>query len=1750
MNARSHKVIFSKRLGSLVAVGEHASAQGKNANGEGSRGAALAAALFLSGLSSAYAVDPSALPSGHQVAAGQVQVTSSGARMDIQQSSNTAILNWQSFNVGSGAKVNVVQPSSSAALLNRVVGNEMSQIHGQINANGQVVLVNPNGVLVGSSGSITASAFTASTFGISDADFESGNMSFSRNGSSAGVDNQGAIKTHGGYVALIGASVSNSGAITTGGGAALLGSGERVSVPLSGNVRLELEPAAFASVDNSGSITTDGGQVFMRASAVVDAVSKVANATVTHSGSINSSGGRVDVLADNGTVRVSGSIVGSANTVTSSTEATSTGTNTSGSSTSSSNSPTSSSATSTPKGGSIFIGRDESTNVLAAVGDVRDATLESQGGFIETSGQYLATNGVSVKAKDWLLDPSDITISNTPNTNVTGTSPGDITPTGSTGSSNVLVSTITGAINNGTNVTIQTTNVSNPTGAGNITIVDALTFTNNTADATLSLFADNGITQNAAISATGSKLVNIRMEAKGNYQGSTAPSTNSDGININAGISTNGNITLIGSTTKDNNEGVFIGRSLTLRAQNIDITGTSSGAGVPGSIEHTKGIRSFGTLNAADSITLKGTSTNVTGVGLEGGSVIAGGAVLIEGKATSGIYQGTNIGANVTGGSVTITGETRDNLGVAIGANVTATSGNVVIDGTSVNSRGVGIANGKIVRSNSADVFITGKSVVSDGINVGHQGAFQPSAQIIAAKNITLDGQGASGGVRTWGASLLTAGTSGTGGVPGDITIKGEATTGSGVIFQQFGSSARLKASNNIDIKGTVTGGAGSGSGVHTQTSETNGQSVMFNADGGKFTMTATNRDSSNTSRAIDGQDGIQVTAVGDISIKADRQTSIGNAIYFFSNTSGVGGNASFKSSNGDVLIQANKGGIIFENGYAGTPNPPYTSSTEIRGKNITIDNTGGGVSTVTGKFEAGTGTSTANGINLASTAGIKMIATQNINLSGNSTGAAGVILGGRIEVKASGDVNIQGKTTSTGTVQGVFLSGVSSVTGKNVDIAGSAFNGNGVLSYADINATSGGSATITGTSTGTGGSASALSLWAKVTADQNVTLKGENTNTGNTPGAVFTNKAITATNGKIDVTAITKGTSVNALQLHDGGSLTAKTEINLKADTLSISNAATINAGEGAGKVTISTDSVDSKINIGSGSNPSGLDFGSVTTSSRTLGLSKAELDRISAGNLVIGDTTNRGNITVSGATAALAYTGNLTLQTGGEINVNANLAAADGKNLTLQAKGDVTVGAAISQAGTGNIVIAAGLGKAAGDGTDVGQVKGTGDVTHTGTGNTYIYTGEVATSAKMSDLNSTEFATLTLGTNAQSNTDTDITKTITGSAAKTQVMYREKIKVDLNGNNALSNATKTYGEVANDADAKTALKAVNTPSSGKDLSWIQSGNNFKLNSNTLIDNLSVDATAYSTAGKLKANDTAYNTKSNDYTFTTGSKLPTLKIEKLALTGSITEGNTTYGDALAAGTVNLNNKVGTDVVSATGVTITTTGKTSTSGNLKANTHTGIQSVTDLTGDDAANYTFADVKGNYIVAKRAATISATPTQLTFTGSTLNQAAPTTSNLVAGDELTINGTSSGVATGVYTSSLAVSGSDTSNYDFRLVNADLTIAAVPVGPVGPIGPVGPVTPVDPVGPVNPFIPAVTPPISALGAAGGNRGTATLAPGLDAGFQLASAEQGQCTQDTLSFCECETAKDEDGLNIDGVQLCFEPQRGAELR
>ncbi len=387
MNARSYKTVFSKRLGALVAVGEHASSQGK-ANGAGSGGGASGALSYVAALSASFAFVSlawaapafNALPTSGQVVQGAASMSQTANQMTINQSTQRAIINWQSFNIGAGARVQVVQPNAQSVLLNRVVGQSPSQIFGQLSANGHVILQNPNGVLFGKDGSVNAASFTATTLGISDANFMAGNMLYERNGSTAGIVNEGTITVApGGYVALLGASVSNEGKIDSKGGNVFLAAADTIKVPVSstGRIKLELTAADMnANVSNTGSIITQGGQVYMQALALNRAA-----AQIIQSGSIDTTGeqgGAVNLLADGGLIRLSGSIKANSNNGTA--------------------------------GGDIYIGRDKDTNVLAAVGDASGANLESKGGFVETSGDHLKTDGITVRAKDWLLDPDNIDI--------------------------------------------------------------------------------------------------------------------------------------------------------------------------------------------------------------------------------------------------------------------------------------------------------------------------------------------------------------------------------------------------------------------------------------------------------------------------------------------------------------------------------------------------------------------------------------------------------------------------------------------------------------------------------------------------------------------------------------------------------------------------------------------------------------------------------------------------------------------------------------------------------------------------------------------------------------------------------------------------------------------------------------------------------------------------------------------------------------------------------------------------------------------------------------------------------------------------------------------------------------------------------------------------------------------------------------------------------------------------------------------
>ena len=154
---------------------------------------------FVAGLpiSSAIAGNGAVVPTGGVVVSGAATVgTSSNGNLTINQSSPKAIIEWKDFSIGRPNSVTIQQPGSAAAVLNRATGATPSTIAGQLSANGQVYLVNPNGIAITPSGSVSVGGgFVASTLGVLDADFNAGRLNFSGNGASAGVSNQGSIRT-------------------------------------------------------------------------------------------------------------------------------------------------------------------------------------------------------------------------------------------------------------------------------------------------------------------------------------------------------------------------------------------------------------------------------------------------------------------------------------------------------------------------------------------------------------------------------------------------------------------------------------------------------------------------------------------------------------------------------------------------------------------------------------------------------------------------------------------------------------------------------------------------------------------------------------------------------------------------------------------------------------------------------------------------------------------------------------------------------------------------------------------------------------------------------------------------------------------------------------------------------------------------------------------------------------------------------------------------------------------------------------------------------------------------------------------------------------------------------------------------------------------------------------------------------------------------------------------------------------------
>ena len=281
------------------------------------------AAAFTFGPSQAQNV----LPSHGVVMSGAASIGQSGANMTVNQTSSRAIVNWGSFSIGPSNGVTFDQPSASSAILNRVTGSTTSTIAGQLQANGQLYLVNPNGIAITKTGSVqVGGGFVASTLGIADNDFNKGNLSFVGKGASAGVSNAGSITAApGGFVGLLGGTVANSGVVSVPLGKVAMGSGEQATLNLTGDNFLQVAVPTNtktadgqALIDVSGKVRAAGGSVELKAATVAQAIRNAVNVpgelSVTSArasgGSIILGGGPGGDVSVTGRLRASGRTAG------------------------------------------------------------------------------------------------------------------------------------------------------------------------------------------------------------------------------------------------------------------------------------------------------------------------------------------------------------------------------------------------------------------------------------------------------------------------------------------------------------------------------------------------------------------------------------------------------------------------------------------------------------------------------------------------------------------------------------------------------------------------------------------------------------------------------------------------------------------------------------------------------------------------------------------------------------------------------------------------------------------------------------------------------------------------------------------------------------------------------------------------------------------------------------------------------------------------------------------------------------------------------------------------------------------------------------------------------------------------------------------------------------------------------------------------------------------------------------------------
>ena len=780
-------------------------------------------------------------PLGGTVVGGSATIASTApGTLTIEQQTPRAAINWQSFNIAPSETTRFVQPSASSIALNRVQAGDPSVIAGKLQANGQLVLVNPSGVVFARGSQVNVNSLIATPSDISTANFMAGKMIFdmpSKDPRAAVVNNGQITVAEKGLAALVGPSVANNGVISARLGQVVLGGAPTWTLDFYGDglIKFALGSAVTSVplgadgkpvpslVSNGGTIDAPGGNVLMTANAaaglltnVIDMPGRINAGTYTASsgaatpGSVTLDAGAGNNARLSGTIDVSGLAAGQSggNAVVTggSVNLASTaridargykgggtvkiGGGPHGTDTLVRNALTTNvsagavidaSATGSGNGGTVAVWSDGTTIFNGAI-YATGGPNGGDGGWVETSGHTLSVGDTAVVVASAANGAAGTWLldpfNTTISTNPTSNDTCDATVTcTSTGTgANVNNGDIATALNGGTNVTITTGATGSE--AGNITVSAPITWSN--SNNTLTLDAAGNIAINAAITcvaACGSEVV---------------------ALNAGGTVTQTAAIILENGTLKGTSVG---GATLTNAGNNFGALGPWSNTG-GGALAFTNStfIATGGTIsNSAGDITL--TQTQATGhITLNNDITAAGHTVTLDSSAGGEITQLAGV---VTAGSLVTkaSGGTILNDANQVGSfNATDTNGAVSLTNTAspLTLAGVSASGGAAVTiNNTGGITITG--TVS-----------APSGGAVNLTSTDLISETGAGLISTTG-TLTT--TSGTGGLSGGQALNGANTVGT---FNATNTTSGDIALNNTAPAQelTVTGVSQTGGGV------------------------------------------------------------------------------------------------------------------------------------------------------------------------------------------------------------------------------------------------------------------------------------------------------------------------------------------------------------------------------------------------------------------------------------------------------------------------------------------------------------------------------------------------------------------------------------------------------------------------------------------------------------------------------------------------------------------------------------------------------------------------------------------------------------------------------------------------------------------------------------------------------------------------------------------------------------------------